>query len=364
MKSCKRCLLTDDIIGVEITEKQCNFCDLHDSLEKESALVNVNDIVRDIKKKGKNHKYDCLIGVSGGFDSSYMLHLASKFGLRILAIHFDNGWNSEAAKTNMKRMVEKTGADLISFSMNNNQLNKLNLAFLKAGVSDADIPNDMAMSKIFFDIAEKYKIKTIFNGHNYRYEGSVPIGWSYMDAKYIKSVADYYNVDISSYPMLTFIDQIKYMIKGYKSVRFLYYVNHDKNEMKKMLADEYGWIDYGGNHAENIYTEFIGSYLLPVKFSINKKIVYKSAEIRSNIINRHKGFDEVHTTAALQFDTKKMKMIEKSLGVSLDDILSYPINNRDKFDSYHSSFKKWRLLIWIGYKIGYFPKTFYEKYCK
>ena len=360
---CKRCLMTDEIPSVIISDSgQCNFCDLHDKLEADSSKIKIEDVIKDIKKRGKKSKYDCIVGVSGGFDSSYILYLLGKqYKLRILAFHFDNGWNRKEAQENMKIMTKAVGADLLTFSIDDKQLNKLNLAFLKAGVSDADIPNDMAMSKLVFDIAEKYKVKTVINGHNYRYEGSSPLGWSYMDAKYIQSVAEYYDVDISSYPILTFWDQIKYMMKGYKSVRILYYIEHNKEEMKKMLSENYGWKDYSGNHTENIYTEFVGNYLLPRKFNINKGIIYRSAELRSGVITRN----QAETTITIpDFDTKKMKRIEKELDVTLDEIIAYPITDRKKFKSYHRDFKKWNFLIFLGVKLGFFPLTFYKKYCK
>jgi hypothetical protein len=355
--------MTDEIPSVTIGHSgQCNFCDLHDKLELESSKVNIENVIKDIKKRGEKSKYDCIIGISGGFDSSFLLHLlGNEYKLRVLAFHFDNGWNGKEAQENMKIMTTAVGADLITFSIDNKQLNKLNLAFLKAGVSDADIPNDMAMSKLIFDIAEKYKVKTVINGHNYRYEGSAPLGWSYMDAKYIQSVGEYYNVDISSYPILTFRDQIKYMLKGFKSVRILYYISHNKEKIKKMLTEKYGWKDYGGNHGENIYTEFVGNYLLPRKFNINKKLIYRSAELRSGVITR----DEAEAAITLsKFDLKKMKRIEKELGVSIDEIMTYPITDRKRFKSYHESFRRWKFLIKIGVNLGFFPMTFYKKYCK
>jgi N-acetyl sugar amidotransferase len=359
---CNRCLLSDDIPGITISKSgQCSFCDLHDSIEEQSSKINVQDVIKEIKKKGKGRKYDVIVGISGGFDSSFLLQLMKNFGLRTLALHFDNGWNGKEAEDNMKIMVEKTGADLIRISINNEQLNYLNLAFLKAGVSDADIPNDMAMAKIMYDVADRFDVKTIINGHNYRYEGSAPLSWSYMDAKYIQSVAKEYGVNISSYPILTFWDQIKYMLKGIKSVRILYYVPHNKEDMKHQLEETYGWKDYGGNHAENIYTEFVGGYLLPKKFGINKKLIYRSAELRSGIISRQEAEAGIIGSS---FDPKKLKMIEKKLGVTIDTIMSYPVTSRDRFESYHGDFKKWKWLIYIGVKLGYFPMTFYMKYCK
>jgi len=359
---CKRCLLTEEIKDVKIGKSgQCNFCDLHDKIEEESLKVNLDKVFKDIKKRGKKSKYDCILGISGGFDSSFLLHILTQAQLRVLALHFDNGWNSEEAESNMKTMVDGTGADFIRISMNNKQLNELNLAFLKAGVTDADIPNDMAMSKIMYEVADHYKVKTIINGHNYKYEGSTPLSWSYMDAKYIQSVANHYNINISSYPILTFWDQIKYMRKGIKQIRLLYYIEHIKSDIKEALTSIYGWQDYGGNHCENIYTEFVGSYLLPCKFGINKTIIYKSAELRSGYITREEAKKAIVMPL---FMNDKLKMIEDKLGVTINEIMSYPKASREGFESYHKTFKKYKWLIWIGVKLGYFPRTFYTKYCK
>jgi hypothetical protein len=361
--NCNRCLLTDNIPGVKIgISGQCNFCDLHDELSSTFSNGKIYDVIKDIKRRGKKSKYDCIVGISGGFDSSFLLHLASDvFGLRVLAIHFDNGWDSIEAQNNMRAMVKNTGVEFVTWSMSNKQLNELNLAFLKSGVVDADIPNDMAMSKYTYEMAERYKIKTVLNGHNYRYEGSAPLGWSYMDAKYIQSVAKYYNVNISTYPVLTFWDQIRVMLKGIKTIRLLYYVDHDKQAMKSMLQGRYGWKDYGGNHGENIYTKFVSNYLLPKKFGINKSIIYRSAEVRIKSITKEAAEKLLVTPT---FEENHLKNIEKELGVSIDEIMNYQITDRKKFSSYHGSFKKWKFIIYIGVKLGYFPMTFYKKYCK
>ncbi len=362
MKECKRCLLTEEIKDVKIgPDGQCNFCNLHDTLEKTYNPDDLYKVILDIKRRGRKSQYDCVLGISGGFDSSYLLDLLTGFGLRVLALHFDNGWDSPEAKANMDNMVRKTGVDYLVSSINHEQLNKLNLAFLKAGVSDADIPNDMAMSKIMFDVAEKNHIKTIINGHNFKYEGSTPLSWSYMDGKYIQSVAKHYNIDISSFPVLTFWDQIKYMLKGIKTVRLLYYIEHNKDKMKQYLTEKYGWKNYGGNHCENVYTEFV-SYLLGIKFGIDKRIIYKSAELRSNFITREEAQNSLKNV--VYFDVDKIERIEKALGVSIKEILDYPITSRDGFETYHKSFKRYKYLIWIGVKLGAFPYTFYKKYTK
>jgi N-acetyl sugar amidotransferase len=357
MKKCNRCLFDEGIKGVVVGDSgQCNYCDLHDTMAKKTG--NLDDL---FKKMKKGKKYDCLVGISGGFDSTFILHLVvSEYKLNPLVVHFDNGWNGGEAESNMSKIVDALGVDYVRFKMNTKTLDELNLAFLKAGVPDCDIPNDIGMQKLQMDFAEKFKIKSIINGHNYRYEGSTPLSWTYMDAKYIQSVAKEYNIDISGYPIFTFRDQLKYMRKGYKTYRILDYYDHNKEEMKAMLSEKYGWVDYGGNHAENIYTEFVGSYLLPRKFGINKKRVYKSAEIRSGKITKEQALKVVND---IKYNETKLKRIEIGVGVSIDKIMAYPITDRTRFDSYHKTFKKYRWFLYIATKMGYFPMTFYKKYC-
>ena len=375
MTTCKRCLLSDDIQGVTINKQkvsifnvvgQCNYCDLHDQIENDLKKQDINKIIASIKHRARKDRYDCLIVISGGFDSSYLLHTAVKtYGLRPLVLHFDNGWNSEAAENNIRNMVRGTGVDFIRYNFDFGEFNKINRAFLWAGVPDADIPNDMAMNQIWNDVAVKYNIKTILNGHNYRYEGSTPSGWSYMDARYIQDVCEKFGVEIKSYPLYTLANQFKFAFKRIKSVRLLWYVPHDKEKMKQMLERMYGWEDYGtkygGNHGENIYTEFVGSYLLPKKFNITKKIIYLSAMVRSGIISRAEGWQQFLNQP--EFSPEKIKLIGQKLDVNIAKIMAAPVNNRQMFKSYSPIFKKYRWLFWVFVKLGYFPLTFYKKYC-
>lgn len=356
---CKRCLLTTDIPDVKIGKSgQCNFCDLHDEIEKSVKDIDLRQVVKEIKRRGRGRKYDCLIGVSGGFDSSYMMVLAKTYGLRTLIVHFDNGWNSNEAEQNMQRMIYVLGFDFMRVSINMQELNKLNKAFLLANVPDADIPNDMAMSAIAYDIADKYGIKTILNGHNYRYEGSSPLCWSYMDAKYIESVAKWAGIDISFLPLLTLFKQLKYSMKGIKQVRLLYYIKHDKKMLKKQLEKEFGWKDYGGNHGENVYTEFVGNYLLPKKFGIDKQIIYRSAEVRSKI---HTKDEALRMVKQPSISSGKLEIIKDTVQVDIKTIMQTPGSLNRPFKRY--DFKKWRIVFWLLTKMGFFPLTFYKKYC-
>jgi hypothetical protein len=361
---CPRCLLTNDIQGVTIGATQCNFCDMHDSLNREYPISKEkeHELVNRIKIRGAAHKYDCLIGISGGADSSYLLYWAYVNNIRVLAFHFDNGFNKDLAERNMKRMIEFCGFDLIRIRLNSVEYNDLNLSFLRASVSDCDIPNDIAMGALMLDLAIKYNVKTIINGHSFRTEGSVPIGWTYMDSGYIDSVyGKYTGKMLQNYPKLTIRSQIKASLLGIKHERPYYYMDHSKAETVKFLQKTFDFETYQGRHCENKYTEFAG-WIGYTKFGIDKRRIELSARIRSGEINKK--------TAILIMEDRVyppdfVDEIMDALNINhiyLNDILCYPRQMYTDFDNYHKKFKKYRWLIYIGYKLHFLPKTFYVKY--
>ena len=345
MRECPRCLFTEDI--AEINAHQCEYCDLHDSLE---AQANPSELMPLIEKIRSNKKYDCIMGISGGVDSSLLLYLAvKKWNLKPLVIHFDNNYNAPEATHNMSQLVKLLNVDSIIYNVNKLEYDTLNDAFIQAGLPDADIPNDIAMTKLMYDTAHKYGIKYILNGHDFRTEGSTPKPWTYMDAKYIRSVYKWHtNKELTNYPLFTFNDQLFYAFKGIKNVRPFHYIK-EREALEKEMKDFISWKDYGGKHCENVYTEFVGSYLLPNKFGIDKRIVYLSAQVRTGKLTKEQArakFNEKPT-----FDLTKF-----SVDVPLTKM------ERNEFDRYN--FKKYRLLIWVLAKFKVVPYTFYIKYCK
>lgn len=364
-RECNRCLFTDAFatipyspLGVDATDEnvQCNYCDLHDKLEEAADPSKLQGIVERIRKAGRKKKYDCLIGISGGLDSSTLLYLAvRKWKLRPLVIHFDNWWNCPQAVNNMDNLKKYLKINSITYKVDKYEYDKLNEAFLAAGVPDADIPNDIAMTKLMYQTADMYDIKYILNGHDFRTEGSTPAKWTYMDARYIQDVyRTYTGKELVHYPLFTFSDQLYYALKGVKQVRPFHYIKERKgfeDEMKFAIA----WQNYGGKHAENIYTEYVGAHLLPVKFGIDKRIVYLAAQVRSGKLKKE---------AAKEFMLQKPVFDHEKLGYERRRIMELsesPIQPREIFDRY--DFKKWRPVIWLLAKLGVVPYTFYKKYC-
>lgn len=359
--------MSDDILGVTIHGEQCNLCDLHDRLEREYPVsdARVQEMVHRIKRRGRRYKYDCLVGISGGSDSSYLLYWAYINDLRVLAFHFDNGFNHDFAERNMTRLVEATGVDLIRIRINVHEYNDINIAFLNASVSDCDIPNDIAMSSLMLDLAVRYDVKTILNGHNFRTEGSCPVGWTYMDGRYIEDVyAQTMFSMLNSYPQLTIRQQVKASLKGVHQERPFYHMACTKEENRRLLQQEFGWESYTGWHCENAYTQFAG-WVIYRKFGIDKRRVELSAKIRSGVINRK--------TAQLILEDpiqEPVEVVDRILAklnlrqVDFVQMLQKPRRLFTDFNTYHGQFVRYRWLIWLGYKLGFLPKTFYAKYTR
>ena len=358
--------MTTSIADVKINEKgECNFCELHDSLEKSSKGFDWDKRLNKIRKAKK--KYDCLIGISGGLDSSILLDYAvNVWKLNPLVIHFDNRWNCEEANYNIDMLVKRLNVDFIRYYLNQAEYDDLCLSFLLASVSDADIPNDMAMGEMMLRTCKQYKIKYIFNGHNFRTEGTSPLSWSYMDAKYIESVYAKFNQGkkLLSFPLLTFWKQLYYtVICGIKQERPFYYLDINEQEEKDRLIRDYGWRDYGSKHAENIYTEFVGSYYLPVKYGIDKRIIYHSALIRSGrMVKIDKAFNKLP-----EFNEEKLNAICKRLKITREyfDQVIMPMqwSTFEDFKTYHRMFKRYRPVFYVLTRLHLLPNTFYIKYC-
>lgn len=352
---CKICLFTDDFAKIH-DDGVCEYCRLQEKLA--SQATDFNSVLAKVRESGKGNKYDCLMGISGGADSSVLLYLAVKvWKLRPLVIHLDNRWNLEVAQNNMKVITDFLSVPLIVYYPDKAEYDALNDSFLKAGLPDADIPNDIAMTKLSYETAAKNGIKYLLLGHDLRREGSTPAKWTYMDAKYIQSVyKKWTGKELKNYPLFTFWDQIKYAFKGIKQVRPFHFGDFDRAGILEKLR-AIGWRDYEAKHCENIYTEFVGSYLLPNKFGIDKRIVYLSAEIRSGLTTKYEARMKLFTPSAFNLD---------KLGHRKEEILSMVessgIGSRSFYDRYN--FKKWKVVIWLLAKFRVVPYTFYKKYAQ
>ena len=371
MRRCKRCILDESIPGIKFNEKgECQYCEMYDELIAKLDIKDFHKMIDKIKKQGKGKKYDVIVGFSGGCDSSWLLRLAKIHGLRPLAVHFDNGWNTDIAKKNLTVVTEKMDVDLAVYKIKPEHMNDINKAFLKAGVPDSDIPNDIALSAVLYHAACIFKVKSIFDGHNFRTEGTCPVDWSYMDARYIADVHKKYGEipeAIDYYPNLWLKDWLYWIIvKRIKRYRPLYYDDTKKETMKKILKEKYGFKWYGGHHLENTYTAFCGNIMFP-SFGTDRTIIELAAFVRSGNMTRQNAIIKLvkHKTGA---ERKLKKVVGNTLGINIDELLGINmlsgIRTSDDFKTYKKTFKRFRWFFWILAKLDLVPMTFYLKYCK
>ncbi|HLT73997.1 MAG TPA: N-acetyl sugar amidotransferase [Ohtaekwangia sp.] len=257
----------------------------------------LDEIISKIKRAGAGKDYDCLIGISGGVDSTYVAYLTKELGLRPLAVHFDNGWNSELAVKNIENILNKLGIDLFTYVIDWEEFKSLQLAFLRASTPDAEIPTDHAIFALLFKIASEHNIKYILNGNNFATESVMPRTWSYghIDWKYVKEINNRFgDSGLSTYPKLTPLNFSYYtLVKRIRIVSILNYINYQKHDAMELLQTKLGWKYYGGKHYESIYTRFFQGYMLPVKFKIDKRKAHLSTLIFSGQMSREQALAEL-----------------------------------------------------------------------
>jgi N-acetyl sugar amidotransferase len=335
----------------------------------DSNTKNLQLLIEKIKEKGENKKYDCVVGVSGGRDSTYTLYTAVKLGLRPLAVHFDNGWNSDISVTNIKRACDKLGVELITIVADWQEFKDLQLAFLRASVPDADIPTDYAIYSTLYYVASKEGIKYILNGHSFRTEGTSPISWTYMDPLYVKDVLKKHSKrkSIKSFPHMTILKLLYYIfIKHIREIRILEYINYIKKDVDEILKKELDWQYYGGHHHENVYTKFFQSYILPVKFNIDKRKTELSAMIRSGQITRDEALSEINNNA-YRCDNETVNYALNKLELSEDEfkeIMGMPPKKCTDYKTLLPLIKLLKLPIRIACSLHLLPRIFYLKYAK
>lgn len=311
--------------------------------QSEEAKVQLKGIVDKVKSKGIGKRYDCIIGVSGGVDSTYTAWLVKKLGLRPLAVHLDNGWNSELAVQNIENIMNKLNIDLYTEVLDWDMFKALQISFLKGSTPDGEIPTDHAINSLMYQIAAKYGIKYVISGMNFRSEGMLPPSWArgHLDWKYIKGVHRSFSVKkLTGYPHMTVFQFLKYnLINRIRVIGILNYIDFKKDEASDIITKELGWRKYGGKHYESIYTRFYQSYVLPTKFGIDKRKAHLTClMISTGEITREEALDVLKTPPAdIQMIEDDKEYVLKKLGISETDfqtimntpvksILDYPNN--------------------------------------
>lgn len=295
---CSRCIMDTSADNIKFdSEGVCNYCS--DFLKRFEKVVNVDEdeihkIVDKIKKDGKNKEYDCIIGISGGVDSSYLLYLVKELGLRPLATHMDNGWDTELAANNIANLVRKLGVDLYTYVIDWEEYRELMQSFFDANVVDIELLYDNALYGVNYSQARKYNIKYMLTGGNSATEGMViPKTWNWLkiDGENIRSIHRKYNGKrIKSFPVYSIWNYLfDNYVRRIKKIKLLDYCEYKKDEALKILTGKFDYKPYPYKHYESVFTRFYQGYILPEKFNIDKRKLHLSNLIVTGQLKREEG---------------------------------------------------------------------------
>jgi N-acetyl sugar amidotransferase len=345
---CTRCVMDDHAADITFDiEGRCNYCSemlfklsTYQPTDPQVLQESLTRFVEQVRKDGRGKRYDCIVGVSGGADSAYALYLACKQGLRPLAVHMDNGWNSELAVNNIENLVRKLGVDLYTHVVEWREYRALQQAFFDADVIDVELLYDNAMLAVNYSLARRYGVRYILSGSNTTTEGMrVPrnFNWYKFDRRNILDIARHNNVTVRSLPTIGAWGYVWHrLVLHTQWVPFLDFIEYDKQRCIDVLVREIGYRSYPYKHYESIFTRFYQGYLLPKKFGIDKRRMHLSSLICSGQMTR----DHAHALLAqspypdqddLQVD---IDYFLKKLGWSqadLDDYLQRPESPHNEY---------------------------------
>jgi len=362
---CKRCIMDTSDPGIEFDENGlCNRCrnyyvriksDLH---YDEDGKQKLNAMVDKIKRDGKNKEYDCIIGVSGGVDSTTVAYYVKRLGLRPLAIHVDNGWDPEFAIRNVEKILKVLNIDLRTYVLDWEVFKDLQLSFLKASVPNCEIPTDHAITALLYRTAAENKIPYIISGGNVVTEAIMgKWGYRHADYKHIKGIHKKFgSTSLKNYPHLNLFDWAYFtFVKGIKFIPILNYIRYVSKDAKELITKELGWHDYGIKHFESIYTRFFQAYIQPTKFGFDKRKAHLSNLICSDQMTREEAMEEMehdpYPTKELLKEDKEY--VIKKLGLTeeeFEELMSRPVEAHLDYPNNNFFYEKLDFIVKLAHK--------------
>jgi N-acetyl sugar amidotransferase len=372
IKICSRCVYDETVPRITFdSHGECNYCHLHDELDRQYPLGvegdrQLQNMVDQIKVSARGKKYDCVVGVSGGCDSSYLLVRMVELGLRPLAVHFDNTWNSPVATQNIHKVIQKLDVDLETYVVDSKEYDDILRSFMISGTKDLDAPTDLGLASVLYGAAQKHGLKYIIEGHSFRTEGVAPLDWIYMDGKYIWSVhRQFGRRPMKTYPLMTMWKFLYWtVVLGIRRVRPLYHMEYDKDAVKVRLAKDYGWEWYHGHHLENRFTAFCISYNLPVRWGADLRYLGHAASVRTGKMSRDSALAELRMPPSASDDI--LRLIKKRFDfddASFERVMNLPKKNWKDYPNYKRDFERLRPLFAMLVAAGRVPRSFYLKFC-
>lgn len=370
---CTRCIYDDRVASISFdADGVCNYCAQIDRLKAEygtgteAGRRKLDDIIGAIKVAGRGKRYDCVVGVSGGTDSSYMLYLAREWGLRPLAVHYDNTWNSAIATQNIRKVLAALDIDLYTHVVDNKESDDIFRSFFYAGVAEIEAATDLALAEVMYRAAWKYGIRYVLEGHSFVTEGVTPVGRNYFDGQYVKSIhARYGRVPLNSYPLMTFSRFLWWSCAArIRKIRPFWYIDYSKEEARAFLERSYGWEYYGGHHLENRMTAFFHGIYAPQKFNSDFRNNTLSALVRNGKLSREDAWAEYSSPPHIAEDLcayfrKRLRLSD----AEYDRVMREAPRHWTEFPTYKRRFERLRPLFFLLAKQNLVPMSFYLKYC-
>ena len=367
-QECKHCLMDKSDPDIVFDDQGvCNHCRRYAVVAEKRLIppagrsVALRALVDEIKSVGDGKPYDCVIGVSGGVDSTYVAYLVKELGLRPLAIHLDNGWNSELAVSNIEKTLKILGIDLYTHVIDWDEFRKLQVAFLHASTPDGEVPTDHAIFALLYQQAARHGLKHVILGTNVVSEAILPEKWGYgyYDWRYVKNIyRQFAKGTLKTYPHFSLLKLFYYVfLRRIRMVAILNYVEYEKKTAMDILQNKLGWIYYGGKHYESIYTRFYQAYILPRKFNIDKRRAHYSNLICSGQMTRAEGVEllkEAVYPEKLLNDDREYAVKKLMLSIAeFDAIMKAPTKTFLDYRTSHKIFASAKKLVnasrrWIG----------------
>lgn len=376
---CRRCIVDESVPGANFDASGiCAYCKLHDEMDALYPLTLAGEarraeLIERIKRKGAGREFDCVVGVSGGRDSSYLLYLTTKLDLRPLAVHFNDGFGNPVAGENMTKAAEKLGVRLLTITSDWRESRDLKIACLRASVPNANMSTDLGLAAALFGVAAQHDVKYILIGQSFRTEGIAPLPWNYLDGKHLEAIhrrfgsrklrpwrASDPGFHLGPRELFYYL-----VVRGIRSVPLLYYFNYVRADVDKLLENELGWTNTGAHYFDDLYQALL-HHLQRVKFNLDRRKFNYSALVRSSQMTRQVALARTSEVYALE-DPKVIDLCLKRLGLpreEFEQILAMPPKSFRDYPSGYATLSKLRGLIWLMSKLDLVPQSTYLKYFK
>ncbi|HYD49734.1 MAG TPA: hypothetical protein VEB21_15365 [Terriglobales bacterium] len=368
---CSRCILDDSLPGVRLDAAGiCNHCRIHDGLAAlypagEVGRRDLEAIAARIRADGAGKRYDCVVGVSGGRDTSYCLHMTKELGLRPLAVHFDNGWDATVAKDNLRKLCTKLAVDLHTVIMDWEESRELTNITIRAGIPYIDTTDDVGIARALYDAAVAEKVRYIILSHSFREEGIKPLLWSYFDGRFVRAMIrrfgqrplrQFKNVDIPDLIYWHFVKRIKI-------INLTNYYDDAGPHVEELLSSRYGWVDTQQHHFDNEMFAMVSSYMRE-KFGANIYLFDWAARVRTGVVRRDQALARSRELPSFATPENLAYCLKKQ-GITPDEwqrILAGPRRYFTDYPNYYGLLRLMKYPIrWLGRR-NILPAYIYDKY--